>query len=126
MGTFVQGSYAKGPLSTYGMVGISKIAYSYQDHFTVADEKIVADPISTLQWKGGAMYDVSDNISVFGNFGIVEKPPIMDNVMGSFICESFCSKIFTVSITGNACLAHEGHAIILTPLCLKFNDFKIS
>ena len=59
----------------------SSIAYSYQDHFTVADEKIVADPISTLQWKGGAMYDVADNISVFGNFGIVEKPPIMDNVI---------------------------------------------
>jgi hypothetical protein len=27
------------------------------------------------------MYDVADNISVFGNFGIVEKPPIMDNVI---------------------------------------------
>jgi hypothetical protein len=31
--------------------------------------------------KGGLMYDVSDNISVFGNFGIVQKPPIMDNVI---------------------------------------------
>ena len=81
LGGFVQGAYASGPLSAYGMVGLSSIAYSYQDHFTVADEKIVADPISTLQWKGGAMYDVADNISVFGNFGIVEKPPIMDNVI---------------------------------------------
>jgi outer membrane cobalamin receptor len=81
IGGFVQGAYASGPLSAYGMVGLSSIAYSYQDHFTVADEKIVADPISTLQWKGGAMYDVADNISVFGNFGIVEKPPIMDNVI---------------------------------------------
>jgi hypothetical protein len=81
LGGFVQGAYASGPLSAYGMVGLSSIAYSYQDHFTVADEKIVADPISTLQWKGGAMYDVSDNVSVFGNFGIVEKPPIMDNVI---------------------------------------------
>ncbi len=81
LGTFVQGNYTSGPLSTYGMVGVSKIAYTYQDHFTVADEKIVADPISTLQWKGGAMYDVTDDISVYGNFGIVEKPPIMDNVI---------------------------------------------
>jgi hypothetical protein len=81
LGTFIQGAYSANKLSAYGMVGISKIAYSYQDHFTVADEKITADPISTLQWKGGAMYDVTDNISVFGNFGIVEKPPIMDNVI---------------------------------------------
>ena len=81
LGVFGQGSYSSGPLSAYGMVGLSQIGYSYQDHFTVADEKIVADPISTLQWKGGAMYDVTDNVSVFGNFGIVEKPPIMDNVI---------------------------------------------
>jgi len=83
LGTFVQGNYTADKLSAYGMVGLSQIAYSYQDHFTVADEKIVADPISTLQWKGGAMYDVTDNVSVFGNFGIVEKPPIMDNVSTS-------------------------------------------
>ena len=81
LGGFVQGNYTADKLSAYGMVGLSQIGYSYQDHFTVADEKIVADPISTLQWKGGAMYDVTDNVSVFGNFGIVEKPPIMDNVI---------------------------------------------
>ena len=81
LGTFVQGAYSADKLSAYGMIGISNIAYSYQDHFTVADEKITADPISTLQWKGGAMYDVDDNVSVFANFGIVEKPPIMDNVI---------------------------------------------
>jgi outer membrane cobalamin receptor len=81
LGTFVQGAYTADKLSAYGMVGLSKIAYTYQDHFTVADEKITADPISTLQWKGGAMYDVTDDVSVYGNFGIVEKPPIMDNVI---------------------------------------------
>ena len=36
------------------------------------------------------------------------------------------SNIFTVLITGNACLAHEGQEIIFTPLFLKFNDFSIS
>jgi len=81
LGVYGQGAYSSGPLSAYGMLGLTQIAYSYQDHFTVADEKITADPISTIQWKGGAMYDVNDNISVFGNFGIVEKPPIMDNVI---------------------------------------------
>jgi len=81
LGGFVQGNYTADKLSAYGMVGLSQIAYTYQDHFSVADEKITADPISTLQWKGGAMYDVTDDISVFGNFGIAEKPPIMDNVI---------------------------------------------
>ena len=81
IGFFAQGSYTAGPLSAYGMAGTSSIKYSYQDHFTVADEIITADAISAIQVKGGVMYDVSDNISVFGNFGIVEKPPIMDNVI---------------------------------------------
>ncbi|MBN4081274.1 TonB-dependent receptor [Caldithrix abyssi] len=81
IGFFGQGNYTAGPISAYGMAGLSSIAYSYQDHFTVADKKIVADPISAFQVKGGVMYDVSDNMSVFGNFGIVEKPPIMDNVI---------------------------------------------
>jgi hypothetical protein len=48
---------------------------------TLANKKIVADPISATQFKGGAMFDVSDNLSVFANFGVVEKPPIMDNVI---------------------------------------------
>ena len=82
LGVFGQGNYTSGPLSAYGMLGLSQIAYTYQDHFTVADEVIGhGDPISTVQWKGGAMYDVTDNVSVYGNFGIVEKPPIMDNVI---------------------------------------------
>ncbi len=82
LGGFVQGAYSSGPLSAYGMGGVSSIAYTYQDHFTVADEVIDhGDPIITTQFKGGAMYDVTDNVSVFGNFGIVEKPPIMDNVI---------------------------------------------
>ena len=63
------------------MGGLTSIKYSYQDHFTVADEVIKADAIITTQFKGGAMYDIDDNVSLFGNFGIVEKPPIMDNVI---------------------------------------------
>ena len=42
------------------------------------------------------------------------------------MCESFSSKILTVSITSNACLAQDGHEIILTPLFLRLSDFKIS
>ena len=81
IGFFAQGNYTAGPISAYGMAGTSSIKYSYQDHFSVADEKITAAAIPAIQMKGGLMFDVSDNISVFGNFGIVEKPPIMDNVI---------------------------------------------
>jgi outer membrane receptor protein involved in Fe transport len=63
------------------MVGTSSIKYSYQDHFTVANEKITSPSIAAMQVKGGVMYDVNENISVFGNLGVVEKPPIMDNVI---------------------------------------------
>ena len=81
LGGFVQGNYTKDALSVYGMGGISSIKYTYQDHFTVEDSVITADAIMTKQFKGGAMYDVDDNVSIFGNFGVVEKPPIMDNVI---------------------------------------------
>ena len=52
--------------------------------------------------------------------------PIMDKVIGFLICESFSSKIFTVSITSNPCLAHDGQEMIFTPLFLKFSDYNIS
>jgi iron complex outermembrane receptor protein len=83
LGVFGQASYISGPISAYGMYGMSGIKYSYQDHFSVADEVIKAPPIVTKQYKGGAMYDVSDGISVFANYGMVEKPPIMDNVINA-------------------------------------------
>jgi len=81
IGGFVQGNYTADKLNVYGMGGLSSIKYSYQDHFTVANEVIKADAISTFQVKGGATYDVDDNVSIFGNAGYVQKPPIMDNVI---------------------------------------------
>jgi len=80
-GTFAQGKYATDKMSIYGMGGLSTIAYSYQDHFTVANEKIKADPITTFQLKGGATYNLDDRMSGFMNYGYVQKPPIMDNVI---------------------------------------------
>jgi len=81
IGGFVQGNYTKDKLNLYGMGGLSSIKYSYQDHFTVANEVVKADAISTIQAKGGVMYDIDENVSIFGNVGYVEKPPIMDNVI---------------------------------------------
>ena len=81
LGFYAQANYVAGPLNAYGMAGTSTIAYSYIDEFTVAKEKIESGGIGTFQVKGGAMYDVNDNVSVFANLGLVEKPPIMDNVI---------------------------------------------
>ncbi len=82
LGFFGQGAYSSGPISAYGMFGWSQIEYTYQDHFTVADAVIDhGDPITATQFKGGAMYDLNDNLSLFANYGLVEKPPIMDNVI---------------------------------------------
>lgn len=81
LGFFGQGTYTLGQLSAYGMAGFSTISYSYMDHFTVEKDKIESDPISAMQFKGGAMYDLNENLSLFGNFGLVEKPPILDNVI---------------------------------------------
>ena len=81
LGGFVQGNYTADKLNLYGMAGLSGIKYTYQDHFTVENELIEADAIITSQFKGGAVYDIDDNVSLFGNIGLVEKPPIMDNVI---------------------------------------------
>ena len=58
--------------------------------------------------------------------GPLTTQPIIDSVIGVLIWDSFSSKIFTVSITSNACLAHEGHEIIFTPRFLRFYDLSIS
>ena len=63
------------------MGGLSTIKYSYQDHFTVANEVIEANAITTFQLKGGAVYNLDDRMSAFVNAGYVQKPPIMDNVI---------------------------------------------
>ena len=81
IGGFVQGNYETEKMNLYGMGGLSSIKYSYQDHFTVENEVIKADAISTFQVKGGGLYRLNDGLSVFGNAGYVEKPPIMDNVI---------------------------------------------
>ena len=81
IGGFLQGNYQTDKVNVFGMGGISSIGYSYQDHFTIADEVITSDNIVTFQGKGGAMYDLDEATSIYGNFGYVEKPPIMDNVI---------------------------------------------
>jgi hypothetical protein len=92
LGYFAQGDFNDGPLSLYGMVGWSQIKYSYENHFAAdyieVDGEMVkqnnlfkADAIGAAQFKTGFRYRVNGNMSLFGNYGLVEKPPIMDNVI---------------------------------------------
>ena len=58
--------------------------------------------------------------------GPLTTHPIIDRVIGVFICDNFSSSFFTISMTSNPCLAQEGQDIIFTPLDLKLSDFNIS
>jgi hypothetical protein len=89
IGGFLQGNYNTEKLNLYGMGGLSSITYSYEDHFAVnvdedgntIDNLVKADAITTYQLKGGGLYNINDNLGVFLNAGLVEKAPILDNVI---------------------------------------------
>ncbi len=81
IGGFAQFNYTTDKMNLYGMGGLSSIEYSYQDWFTVEQELVKADPIQTYQLKGGVMYDVNPDMNIFFNTGLVEKAPILDNVI---------------------------------------------
>ncbi|MCH8011254.1 MAG: TonB-dependent receptor [Candidatus Marinimicrobia bacterium] len=89
LGFFGQGEYSGGPITAYGMFGYSTIKYSFVDHFADAgggkelktDTDKLDDPISATQLKGGVTYRMSDALSFYGNFGLVEKVPIFDFVI---------------------------------------------
>ena len=57
--------------------------------------------------------------------GPLTTQPIIERFIGSLICDNFFSSAFTVSMTGNACLAQEGQDIIFTPLERIPNDLRI-
>jgi len=81
LGGFAQFNYNTDKMNLYGMGGLSSIEYTYQDHFTVENEVIEAEPISAYQVKAGVMYNINPDVNVFFNTGLVEKAPIMDNVI---------------------------------------------
>ncbi|MCK4688688.1 MAG: TonB-dependent receptor [Candidatus Marinimicrobia bacterium] len=93
LGFFGQAEYKTNLFSFYGMGGYSMIKYSLIDHYKKAENwagfdktddgelQINADWISAVQFKGGGLFKVTDNLDVFGNFGYVEKVPIFDNII---------------------------------------------
>jgi hypothetical protein len=95
LGLFGQGEYKAAGFSFYGMGGYSMVKYTLVDHFKKAtnwdfdyvkatsdgEVSIEADWIGAIQFKGGGLYRLAENLDVFGNFGYVEKVPIFDNII---------------------------------------------
>ncbi len=85
LGFFGQGEYNTGSITAYGMFGYSTIKYSFVDYFTDAgggkELEVESDNIGATQFKGGVTYRLSDVLSFYGNFGVVEKVPIFDFVI---------------------------------------------
>ena len=84
IGGFVQGEYTKDELTTYGMAGYSLVKYTFEDLFRDdggSPFKAESDNIGGYQIKGGASYATNDNISFYGNAGVVSKVPIFDGAI---------------------------------------------
>ena len=69
-----------------------------------------------MQFKGGVMYDLNDNLSLFGNFGLVEKPPILDNVIDEDSNKA-------VNITNENFTSLEGVNYRLSNMAIKANYY---
>ncbi|MEJ2218535.1 MAG: TonB-dependent receptor [Gemmatimonadota bacterium] len=85
IGGYLQGQYASGPATVYGMGGISSVKYSFTDHFrddgTGKPYKLESSSVPGYQLKAGGLYNLNDQFDVFVNAGYVAKVPILDNVI---------------------------------------------
>jgi len=94
LGFYAQGEYSTEKISAYGTFGYSRIKYTFTDHFNKAkdaqgnelEEEVHTEApwISGSQIKGGLSYRPTGNIDVYGNFGLVSKVPIFDNVINDY------------------------------------------
>lgn len=92
IGGHVQAEYFTGKYSLYGMTGLSGVNYRYTDHFRDAGlhaggaatgEELVLDPSwnTGFQLKGGGLYHLTDEVSLFSSAGYVAQMPIFDQVI---------------------------------------------
>ncbi len=84
LGGYVQAEYTQNLYTLYGTAGYTAVKYSFTDHFTsVGGNELFTESnwIKAFQAKGGAMYRINEDIEAYGNFGLVEKTPIFDNVI---------------------------------------------
>ncbi len=85
IGGYAQGEYKTEKLTAYAMAGFSGIKYGYTNHFTMTDAgtELTAetDFITGYQAKGGANYNLTEQINIYANLGYVSKVPIFDAVI---------------------------------------------
>lgn len=86
LGAYVQGEKTSVDGSLYGMVGLSQNSYTFEDFFArdpATGQPLVLESgnIAGLQVKGGAVRNVTNEWSLFGNAGYVSKVPIFDAVI---------------------------------------------
>ena len=92
-GGFGQVEYSQPLYSVYGMAGYSMIKYNHVNHFMKAENhpgydetskgelEINSDWLGAGQLKGGGLVHLNEEYDVYTNFGIVQKVPILDDVI---------------------------------------------
>ncbi|MBN2281867.1 MAG: TonB-dependent receptor [Candidatus Marinimicrobia bacterium] len=93
VGGFGQVEYTQPLYSVYGMAGYSMIKYSHVNHFMKAENhpgydetddgelELNSDWLTAGQVKGGGIVHLTEEFDAFGNFGFVQKAPILDDVI---------------------------------------------
>ena len=85
LGAYAQGEKTSADGSLYGMFGVSQNSYTFEDFF--ADDGtgkplvLESGDIAGFQVKGGAVRNMTQEWSLFGNAGYVSKVPIFDGVI---------------------------------------------
>ncbi|MDQ8204791.1 TonB-dependent receptor plug domain-containing protein [Pelagicoccus sp. SDUM812003] len=102
LGGYFQAAYEKDAFSGFGMIGLSQISYSFEDFFRPLGNGqnyvIDSDDFDGMQIKLGGRYDINETVSMYANFGYVEKVPIFDNVIDDFTGRAYLNppdEVFT-------------------------------
>ena len=84
-GGFGQFDYRSGPLAAYVNFAASQSGYKRVDYFLakVGGDWATADWEDIFGWnlKGGANYNLTDQLNVYGNLGHIDKAPIFDSII---------------------------------------------
>lgn len=87
IGGYLQAELNKDRYSAYATAGITNIKYTHDNFFTEDPEnpgeylQRESPNIQGYQVKAGGLYTLGGGFDAFGNFGIISKVPIFDNVI---------------------------------------------
>jgi len=87
-GAYAQAEYTKNALSAFITLSGTDSRYQRNDYFTYKD----GNPLQHSPWvnfltyqaKGGANYNINDQMNIFANVGFITKPPYFDAVFINF------------------------------------------